>query len=103
MFTCMPTADERMSRRKDHINDNGDNYINFFTVGPIEDDPKKVTGKFNQLISCGHFMLLVNLLLDKLYFRMDIGQGCLLLAIRPLKIAGTNVSTLYKRYIPPKK
>ena len=50
MFMSIPTADERMPRRKDHINDEDDNYINFFTVGPIEDDAKKVTGKFKTFV-----------------------------------------------------
>jgi hypothetical protein len=84
-FMCIPNPDERTGRRSGK-DDMSDVYINFLAIGPLTEDARRVT---------------VNLTLEKLHFGMDVAYNCLMLAIRPLKINGTDVRHLFLKYIPP--
>lgn len=96
MFICPPNGDKRIDQRSGK-DDSDDFYINFFTVGPITQDARRVTGNDLFLLYIVTIIYSVNLLLEKFQNGMDIAHNCLMLTLRPLKIAGNDVT--HKFYV----
>ena len=104
-FNDTVSGDNRPKRRSG-IGDKDDYYVNFFVIGPVDTESRKVTGKFFSVLICNRITLLsyhvVNLFLERLHYPgRDIGRGALMLTVRPLKIAGIDVSKKFKKYTPP--
>ena len=103
-FNDKVLGDDR-TRRRSGVGDKDDYYVNFFVIGPVDTESRKVTGKFFKSPMSNKSKrspVLVNLFLERLHYPgRDIGKGALMLTVRPLKIAGVDVSKIFKKYTPP--
>ena len=97
--------DVRAARRcGDDLNDQ---YVNLFTVGPMTEESRKVTGE-ESIIQLSNdqqdiFFHTVNLLLERFSTSSDIANKCLMLAVKPLLINGVDVRSQFLCYIPPQE
>ena len=104
-FMDKVTGEDRPKRRSG-IGDKDDYYVNFFVIGPVDTESRKVTGNLFSTPIFIRIKLLsyrtVNLFLERLHYPgRDIGKGALMLTVRPLEIAGIDVSKKFKKYTPP--